>query len=93
MARPVRIEYPGAVYHVLARGNHGQDIFGDDQDRKQWLETLGEACHKTGWRIHAYVLRGNHFRLLVETLLSAGGESLPISRVRHRTMRKRRSGM
>ncbi|MGA2866277.1 MAG: transposase [Verrucomicrobiota bacterium] len=67
MARPVRVEYRGAVCHVMARGNHGQHIFRDDQDRKQWLETLGEACHKTGWRIHAYVLRGNHYHLLVET--------------------------
>jgi putative transposase len=67
MARPVRIQYPGAVYHVMARGNHGQVVFGDDTDRKRFLETLGEACEKTGWRIHAYVLMGNHYHLLVET--------------------------
>ena len=67
MARPIRIQYPGAVYHVMARGNHGQVVFGDDSDRKRFLETLGEACEKTGWRIHAYVLMGNHYHLLVET--------------------------
>jgi REP element-mobilizing transposase RayT len=67
MARPLRIQYPGAVYHVMARGNHGLAIFQDDRDRQCFLETLGEACEKTGWRIHAYVLMGNHYHLLVET--------------------------
>ena len=60
MARAVRIEYPGAVYHGMARGNHGQDIFRDDTDRGFWLETLGEACEQTGWVVHAYVLMCNH---------------------------------
>lgn len=63
----MRIQYPGAVYHVMARGNHGQEIFQDDRDRQCFLETLGEACEKTGWRIHAYVLMSNHYHLLVET--------------------------
>jgi REP-associated tyrosine transposase len=67
MARPLRIEYPGAVYHVMARGNRGQAVFRDDQDRRRFLATLGEACQKTGWRIHAWVLMGNHYHLLVET--------------------------
>jgi hypothetical protein len=62
MARPLRIQYPGAVYHVMVRGNHGQEIFLDDRDRQCFLETLGEACEKTGWRIHAYVLMGNHYQ-------------------------------
>jgi REP element-mobilizing transposase RayT len=51
----------------MARGNHGHEIFQDDRDRRCFLETLGEACEKTGWRIHAYVLMGNHYHLLVET--------------------------
>jgi putative transposase len=67
MARQIRIEYDGAAYHVMARGNQGQAIFADDLDRKVWLETLAEACEKTGWRIHAYVMMGNHYHLLVET--------------------------
>jgi REP element-mobilizing transposase RayT len=67
MARPLRIEYNGAVYHVMARGNQGQPIFHDDKDRQRFVETLGEACAKTGWWIHAYVLMGNHYHLLVET--------------------------
>ena len=49
MARPLRIEYPGAAYHVMARGNHGQAIFLDDQDRRRFLETLAESCEKAGW--------------------------------------------
>jgi len=67
MARPLRIEYAGAVYHVMARGNHGQSLFADDQDRRRFLETVGEACGKTSWRIHAFVLMSNHYHLLVET--------------------------
>jgi putative transposase len=67
MARPIRIQYPGAVYHVMARGNQGRPIFKDDPDRQRFLETLAESCQKTGWRIHAYILMGNHYHLLVET--------------------------
>jgi REP element-mobilizing transposase RayT len=67
MARPLRIEYPGAAYHVMARGNQGGAIFKDDRDRKRFLETLAEACAKTGWQIDAYVLMGNHYHLLVAT--------------------------
>ena len=67
MARPIRIQYPGAVYHVMARGNHGQKIFADDADRKTFLSALAEACAKTGWRIHAYVLMANHYHLLLQT--------------------------
>lgn len=67
MARPLRIEYAGAVYHVVARGNQGREIFQDDKDRRRFLATLGEACEKTGWWIDAYVLMGNHYHLLLET--------------------------
>ena len=67
MARPLRIEYAGAVYHVMARGHQGLAIFRDDHDRRRFLETLGETCEKTGWHIHAYVLLGNHYHLLLET--------------------------
>src|SRR5665213_1655480 len=67
MPRPLRIEFVGAAYHVMARGNQGQPIYQDDKDRWRFLETMGEACEKTGWRIHAYVLMGNHYHLLVET--------------------------
>ena len=59
LARKIRIEYAGAVYHVMALGNPGWDIYADDRDGKLWLETLGEACEKTGWRIHAWVIMNN----------------------------------
>jgi REP element-mobilizing transposase RayT len=67
MARPLRVQYSGAVYHVLARGNHGQPMFKDDQDRQRFLETVAEACQKTGWRVYAYVLMSNHYHLLLQT--------------------------
>ena len=66
MARPIRVEYAGAVYHVMARGNQGQKLCADDGDRKMWLATVGEACRRTDWRIHAWALMGNHFHLLGE---------------------------
>ena len=67
MARKIRIEYPGAVYHVMARGNNRQKIFKTDKDRERFLATLAEVCEQTGWIIHAYVLMDNHYHLLLET--------------------------
>ncbi len=67
MPRPLRIEYPGAAYHLMARGNNGRAIFKDDQDRKRFLATLQEAHQKTGCLIHAFVLMDNHYHLLLET--------------------------
>src|SRR5258708_169565 len=67
MARKVRVEYPGAVYHGMNRGDRRESIFQDDSDRKCFWETLGEACAKTSWQVHAFCLMGNHFHLVVET--------------------------
>ena len=67
MPRPLRIGYEGAIYHVLNRGDRRELIFRDDADRKRFLETLGEACAKTDWQVHALCLMGNHFHLVVET--------------------------
>ena len=67
MPRKLRVEYPGALYHVLSRGDRREDIFLDDVDRQDWLKTLAEACQKTGWQVHAYCLMRNHFHLVVET--------------------------
>ena len=50
MSRNLRIEYPGAMYHVMNRGDQREDIFRDDQDRQKFLTTLGEACVKTEWQ-------------------------------------------
>ena len=67
MAHMRRIEYPGAFYHVMARGNRRETVFHDDEDRKFFLATLGEVCRMTGWRVHAWVLMGNHYHLCLET--------------------------
>jgi REP element-mobilizing transposase RayT len=67
MPRSVRIEYPGAIYHVLNRGDRREDIFRDDSDHQRFLATLEEACLKTGWHVHAYCLMRNHFHLVLET--------------------------
>ena len=67
MARGVRIEYSGAFYHVMARGNRRERIFCDDDDRRFFCATLGEACERTGWNVHAWVLMSNHYHLMLET--------------------------
>ena len=67
MPRKLRIEYEGAIYHVLNRGDRREPIFKDDADPQRFLETLGEACAKTDWQVHAYRLMSNHFHLVVET--------------------------
>ena len=67
MARAVRVEYGGAFYHVMARGNRRERIFHDEADRLLFYQTLGEACERTGWRVHAWVLMSNHYHLMVET--------------------------
>lgn len=69
MARKLRIEHPGAIYHVMNRGDRREPIFKDDLDRRRFLETLAESCVKTGWRVPAYCLMDNHFHLVVETPL------------------------
>ena len=67
MARPIRIEFSGAVYHVMARGNERRAIFRDDRDRERFLETLALAVEQYGWQLHAYCLMGNHYHMLVGT--------------------------
>ena len=67
MARPLRLEYPGAVYHVTSRGNARQDIVVDDRDRALFLEKPAHVIDRFGWHCHAYCLMDNHYHLLVET--------------------------
>src|SRR5262245_15428261 len=67
MARKLRLQYEGAVYHVMSRGDRRKDIFIKDQDRELFLKTLGEACDKTAWQIHAWCLMRDHFHLVIET--------------------------
>ena len=56
MPRKLRIQYPGAIYHLMNRGDQREAIFRDDADRQKLLGTLGEACLKTEWQVHAYCL-------------------------------------
>ncbi len=67
MARPLRLEFPEALYHLTARGNARQEIFLDDQDRRAFLGLLGREVEQQRWRCHAYCLMDNHYHLLVET--------------------------
>ena len=67
MARAWRIEYDGALYHVLSRGNEQQDIFRDDQDRTRFLESTGQMSEHFDIDIFAYVLMENHYHLLLKT--------------------------
>jgi putative transposase len=67
MARPLRIAYPGALYHLTSRGNARQPIFLDDGDRRLFLHHLGEVVGRSRWRCRAFCLMTNHYHLLVET--------------------------
>lgn len=67
MARPLRIEYPGAVYHVTSRGNARADIFDDSADRQTFLLLLESVVNRFNWICHAYCLMDNHYHLLIET--------------------------
>lgn len=67
MARPLRIEFPGAIYHVTSRGNARRQIFLDDADREAFLATLAWVIERFKWICHAYCLMDNHFHLMIET--------------------------
>src|SRR6056297_3592023 len=68
MARPLRIEFEGALYHVMARGNARDDIFLDDNDREGFIDNLGRVCARFDWRVWSWCLMSNHYHLLIETL-------------------------
>lgn len=67
MTRPLRIEYPGAIYHLTSRGNEKKAVFKDDQDRINFLNALQHVNKRYHWICHAYCLMGNHYHLLIET--------------------------
>ena len=67
MARPLRLEFGGALYHIIARGDGREDIYLGNGDRRLFLDGLGGVCHRFNWLVHAYCLMGNHYHLLVET--------------------------
>jgi putative transposase len=67
MARPLRLESEGGIYHVLNRGNYRADIFRAAKTRAAFLNCLDEACNKTGWRVHGWCVMSNHYHLAIET--------------------------
>lgn len=67
MARPLRLEYAGALYHITSRGDRREPIYEDDADRKMFMSLLEQVCKTYNWLCHAYCLMGNHYHLLVET--------------------------
>ena len=67
MPRKIRVEYAGAIYHVMNRGDRRELIFKDAGEHQCFVETVGEACAQTDWQVHALCLMPNHFHLVVET--------------------------
>jgi uncharacterized membrane protein YjdF len=67
MSRPWRIEYEGALYHLLSRANEGKDIFDDDRDCRIFLKTVEEMSKRFAMSVYAYVLMGIHYHLIVKT--------------------------
>ena len=95
MARPLRIEFEGALYHVMARGNAQAEIFFDDDDRRAFIENLGRVCARFQWRVWAWCLMSNHYHLLIETLeptLSRGMREINGVYTQAFNRRHRRSG-
>lgn len=68
MARPLRIELAGGLYHVTSRGNRRENIYENEKDRQKWLTILGQVCDRFVWHCHAYCLMDNHYHFIVETV-------------------------
>ncbi|MEQ1917347.1 MAG: transposase [Gallionella sp.] len=68
MARPLRLELAGGLYHVTSRGDSREDIFIDDADRLVWLEVFAQTCKRFNWVCHAWCLMDNHYHIVVETI-------------------------
>jgi putative transposase len=95
MARPLRLEFEGALFHVTSRGNERSPIFRDDRDRAKFLEIMGGIASVSRWIVHAYCLMGNHYHLLLETPrpnLSAGMQRVNGRYTQWFNRRHRRSG-
>lgn len=67
MARPIRLEFSGALYHVTSRGDGREAIYLSDDDRLDWLSVLGQVCKRFNWVVHAWCQMTNHYHLLIET--------------------------
>ncbi len=95
MGRPLRIEYPGAVYHITSRGNERQTIYRDEEDKTRFLKIIGDTALKFQVIVYAYVLMDNHFHLLLETplgSLSQVMQKILVSYTNGFNARHRRSG-
>ncbi|MEE9117169.1 MAG: transposase [Calditrichia bacterium] len=95
MGRPLRIEYPGAVYHITSRGNERQTIYRDKEDKERFLKIIGDTAKKFQLIVYAYVLMDNHFHLLLETPLgnlSQVMQKISVSYTNGFNARYRRSG-
>ena len=68
MARPLRIELAGGLYHVTSRGDRREDIYFNDADRHAWLETFSQVCSRFNWVCHAWCQMTNHYHIVVETI-------------------------
>ena len=67
MPRKQRIEFPGAVYHIISRGNYRKELFLSENTGKAFERSMFEAVERCGWKLHAYVIMSNHYHLAVET--------------------------
>jgi putative transposase len=95
MSRPLRLDHAGALWHVTSRGNERREVFRDDDDRREFLRLLGRTVELFGWKLHAWVLMGNHFHLLVgtpEATLSRGMRQLNGDYAGHFNRRHGRDG-
>jgi REP element-mobilizing transposase RayT len=89
MHRQLRLQYAGALYHLMSRGNRREKIFVDDVDRQDFIKTLAEACQKTCWQVHAYCLMPNHYHLVIETRIGLGtskGANADLRRYMHQSL-------
>jgi REP element-mobilizing transposase RayT len=95
MARPLRIQYPGAFYHVMHRGNAGSDLFKSEKDREKLLQYFGQAVERYAIKVHTYCLMTNHYHLLIETPhanLSQAIKWINVSYAAYFNRKRRRSG-
>ena len=95
MSRPIRLEFPGALYHVTSRGHERGPIFRDSRDRHLFLKLLASVVPDQAWLLHSYCLMGNHYHLLLETAratLSRGMHSLNARYSQHFNKRHERAG-
>jgi len=68
MTRPLRLDFPGVLHHVTSRGDRREDIYLNNDDRRDWVDVLGNTCQRFNWVVHAFCQMSNHYQLLRETV-------------------------